>query len=420
MIDIERLWSDIEAMASIGRRPEGGVSRGAFSPVEQEARGYLIERMRECGLAVVTDAAGNIFGRLDGEGAGEGAAVIAGSHIDSVEGGGDYDGVLGVFGALECVRTLQDRKVPLRRPVEVAAFADEEERFYGFLGSYAFTGRLEYSDIAEVRDADGARLLDAMQALGLDPSVIADARRPAEEIHAFVELHIEQGPTLDREGLPIGVVDRVKGNYRFNVRVEGRSDHAGAPPEGRCDAFMLLHRLIARHLRRQAESGDPELSCTIGRVTVEPNIETVQPGVAECSVDLRSSVPEVLRNAQVELERAAEELAAEHGAAIRISSILREEPLQFDAAVVAAIDTAAGELGYARRFIASGAGHDAQVIGRYAPAAMIFVPSVGGRSHCPEELTGREDIERGVNVLYRTLVALAGYRTLQGGAGRTG
>ncbi len=408
MIDIKRLWSDIEAVAAIGRRPEGGVSRGAFSPQEQQARTYLVERMRECGLEVVTDAAGNIFGRLDGEGVGEGAAVIAGSHIDSVEGGGDYDGVLGVFGALECLRTLRDRKARLRRPVEVAAFADEEERFYGFLGSYAFTGRLGYSEIAEVTDADGVRLVDAMQALGLDASAIAGARRPAEEIHAFVELHIEQGPILDREGLSIGVVDRVKGNYRFNLRVEGRSDHAGAPPEGRCDAFMLLHRLIARQLSRQAESGDPELSCTIGRVAVEPNIETVQPGVAECSFDLRSSVPEVLRDAQAELERAAEELAEEHGAAIRISSILREEPLQFDAAVVAAIDAAAGELGYARRFIASGAGHDAQVIGRYVPAAMIFVSSVDGRSHCPEELTRREDIERGVNVLYRTLVALAG------------
>ena len=404
MIDIERLWTDIEAIASIGHRPEGGVSRGAFSQQEQQARSYLIERMRECGLKIVTDAAGNIFGRLEGEG----AAVIAGSHIDSVEGGGDYDGVLGVFGALECLRTLRDRKVRLRRPVEVAAFADEEERFYGFLGSYAFTGRLGYSEIAEATDADGVRLVDTMQSFGLDASAIAHAQRPAEEIHAFVELHVEQGPILDREGLSIGVVDRVKGNYRFNVRVEGRSDHAGAPPEGRRDAFMLLHAVIANHLQWQSERGDPELSCTVGRIAVEPNIETVQPGGAECSFDLRSSDPEVLRCAQVELERVSLELAEQHRAAIQISSILREEPLHFDAAVVGAIDAAAGKLGYARRFIASGAGHDGQVIGRYAPSAMIFVPSVEGRSHCPEEFTRRDDIERGVNVLYHTLLSLGG------------
>jgi N-carbamoyl-L-amino-acid hydrolase len=422
MIDIERLMDDIEAMAAIGARPDGGVCREALSPADMEGRAYLQRRMEAAGLSVRVDAAGNIIGRREADTAGAGepgtvaadpavpsaAAVVLGSHIDTIERGGKYDGTVGVLGALECLRTLSDEGAGLARPVEVIAFTDEEERFLGFLGSYAFTGAIDAADLTGVRDRNGVELVDAMREVGLEPERIAEARRDPAEIHAFLELHIEQGPVLEREGASIGVVERVKGDYRWEITVEGRTDHAGAPLDGRLDAFMAMHEVVTAIIEYRNRLGDPETTVTIGRMDLRPNVETAQPGWVQFSIDIRSPRREVRVDADRVLRRILEEVEERTGQKLSRREILIEDPVPFDGRLLDAIRAAADDLGYTRRDMHSGAGHDAQILGKYVPSAMVFVPSVGGRSHCPEEHTSAEDIERGVNVLYGTLRALVG------------
>ncbi|MFO7781495.1 MAG: Zn-dependent hydrolase [Spirochaetia bacterium] len=417
MIDIKRLMDDIETMAAIGARPDGGLCREALSPADLEGRAYLRRRMEAAGLSVRVDAAGNIIGRREADAAGQGepgaapteaATVVLGSHIDTIERGGKYDGTVGVLGALECVRTLADEGVRLRRPVEVIAFTDEEERFLGFLGSYAFTGSVDTADLAGVRDRNGIDLVDAMREVGLEPDRIAEARRDPAEIHAFLELHIEQGPVLERDGASIGVVERVKGDYRWEISVEGRTDHAGAPLDGRRDAFMAMHEVVAAMIEYRDRLGDPDTTLTVGRMDLRPNVETAQPGWVQFSLDIRSPGREVLIDADRALRRILEEVAERTGQKLSRQEILIEDPVPFHGRLLDVIRAAADDLGYTRRDMQSGAGHDAQILGRHVPSAMIFVPSVDGRSHCPEEHTSADDIERGVNVLCETLRALAG------------
>lgn len=428
MIDIKRLMDDIEAMAAIGARPDGGVCREALSPADIKGRAYLRRRMEAAGLSVRVDAAGNIIGRREADTAGRGgpgavaadsataspSAIVLGSHIDTIERGGKYDGTVGVLGALECVRTLSDEGVHVRRPVEVIAFTDEEERFLGFLGSYAFTGSIDSADLAGVRDRNGVGLVEVMREVGLEPDRIAEARRDPAEVHAFLELHIEQGPILERDGASIGVVERVKGDYRWEITVEGRTDHAGAPLEGRRDAFMAMHEVVASIIEYRDRLDDPDTTLTVGRMDLRPNVETAQPGWVQFSVDIRSPSREVLIDADRELRRILEEVEERTGQKLSRREILIEDPVPFDGRLLEVIRASADDLGYTRRDMHSGAGHDAQILGRHVPSAMIFVPSVDGRSHCPEEYTSAEDIERGVNVLYRALRLLAG--TAEGGA----
>ncbi len=415
MININRLMHDIEAMAEIGALPDGGIRRRALSAEDGEGRSYLIRRMEEAGLTVRVDAAGNIIGRREAdrliagtESPDAGAAVVLGSHIDTIERAGRYDGIVGVFGAVECVRTLTDEGELVKRPIEVVAFTDEEERFLGFLGSYAVVGRISPENLTEVRDDDGLLLVDAMRAMNLNPDQIRAAERDRTDIAAFVELHIEQGPLLERDGASIGIVELVKGNYRWEVTVEGKTDHAGAPLHRRKDALMTMHGILHELIEFRERQGGAETTLTVGRVTVEPNIETTQPGMVRFSVDFRSPSSEFLRRASDTLRDLARRFARTEEIGVRCSPVLIEDPVRFDESVLATIRDAADDLGYRSRTMASGAGHDAQVMASRFPSAMIFVPSVDGRSHCPEEFTEQLDIERGVSVLYRTMVSLAG------------
>ncbi len=409
-IRIDRLMDDLAAINAIGRLEGGGNRRRALSPEDMEGRALLLDRMQAAGLETRVDAAGNVFGRLESDhGVNDGTqpAVLIGSHIDTIERGGRFDGVLGVFGALECLRTIGESGVARKKPIEVVAFTDEEERFIGFLGSYALVGSVGYDDIKDCVDHNGTRLYDAMQRAGLDPHRIADAAVDPADYCAFLELHIEQGSVLEREGKIIGVVDGVKGNFRWGVTITGQTDHAGAPLTGRKDAFSAFHDVAARMIAFRNKHGDDDSTLTIGRVLMEPNIETAQPGRVEFSVDFRSSSVGFLRRADSTLSSVLQELTENGGYTVDRHQILVEDPVEFDRGIRPAIERSAEKRGYPWRAMPSGAGHDAQVIGRHIPSAMIFVPSVDGRSHCPEEFTRTPDIEAGVNVLLDTALSLA-------------
>ena len=402
-INIDRLKSDLESLSQIGRTQEGGVSRPSFSQADMRAREWFIQKLKDADLEVTVDAVGNIFGRLDGKG----PAVISGSHLDTIINGGFYDGALGVISALECIRTIKEEGLEVNAPLEVVSFTDEEEWFYGFLGSYTLTGQLNKAELEQVRDKNGQSLEAAMGRVGLNLAFIDQAEYPKNEIKAFVELHIEQGPVLEQTGDVIGVVDNVKGDYRYGITFRGKRNHAGSPMQGRRDPMRAAVHLINCIYTQFDAIESPDILLTVGAIQADPGIETVIQASVYFSIDFRTRDKDTLLKLSEVLHNEAGRLAEENGLDLTIEPLIIVDPVLFNADVLDAIRQSATDLDLKWCHISSGAGHDGQVMDMYVPSAMIFVPSQGGRSHCPEEYTTVKHIEAGANVLLHTLIKLA-------------
>ena len=389
----------LESLAQIGGELGGGVTRVAWSPELFAAYDWVGERMRELGLEVEIDAAGNLIGRWE---TGTGTPVAVGSHLDTVPGGGRFDGALGVIAAVHAVRRLQEEGFEPDRPLWVVAFMDEEgTRFNAALfGSRAFTGE-DVGDVGERVDADGVTLRDAMAASGFDLDRVGTAARVAD-IGAYVELHIEQGPVLEDEDIEIGVVTSIVGLRGYRVRLGGQANHAGTTPMHlRRDAFAGAAR-VALALRDHARSREG-VTANVGKISVEPGGANVVPGVADFTIDVRAATADGL----AELERVVEEtvtrIAAEESLELDLEPTFALEPLELDPGLVDAVERAARTEGASARRLPSGAGHDAMLVGRHVPAAMIFVPSRSGISHSPAEYSDAGHVELGMRVLAATL-----------------
>jgi N-carbamoyl-L-amino-acid hydrolase len=408
-VDLDRLRRDVEGLAEIGRDPSGGWSRPAWSPPHEEARAWLLARLRAAGLETRVDAAGNVFGRLPGGDPGA-ACVMTGSHIDTVPRGGPLDGALGVLAGLECLRAIKAAGVALARPLEVAAFSDEEGRFYGLFGSRAMTGGLDLELAARLRDPDGLPLPEAMRRAGFDLARAPEARRDPRTIAAYVELHIEQGPWLEEAGVPIGVVEAIVGIRRHRLTFLGQPDHAGATPmDRRRDAFFAAADYATRSRAAVLRGGRGRAVTTIGVVQVEPGVANIVPARAALLQELRDPDPKVLDRLARANARGARRAARRHGLAVEVEELMRVAPMPMAPRVMTAIEGAAAELGLGTRRMPSGAGHDAQVLAAVTEAGMVFVPSQGGRSHRPDEWTDWPAIEPGANVLLGALLRLAGF-----------
>ncbi len=403
-IDLGRLRQDIEALAAIGQDPTGGISRPAWSPAHEEARAWLLGRLRASGLAARVDPAGNVFGRL-GEGT---PVVLTGSHIDTVPRGGPLDGALGVLAGLECLRTVAASGARPARALEVAAFTDEEGRFYGFFGSRAMTGSLDPSLAARLTDPAGLALPEAMRRAGFDLARAPEARRDPGEIAAYVELHIEQGPWLEAEDVPIGVVEGIVGIRRVRLTFVGQPDHAGTTPmDRRKDAFLTAAEYAAKSRELVVRDGLGRAVTTIGVVDVRPGVANIVPERAILLQELRDPDPALLERLARRTLQAARRVARRRGLALEVEPLMQAEPVRMSPRIQAAIEATAAELGLPTRRMPSGAGHDAQVLAAVTDAGMIFVPSQGGRSHRPDEWTDWPAIERGANLLLGTLLRLA-------------
>jgi N-carbamoyl-L-amino-acid hydrolase len=403
-VNFPRLKADLEALGRIGRGPGGGITRPSFSDADMEARRWFQGRLREAGLEPRVDGAGNITAR---SGNGGGPAVFLGSHLDSVPNGGMFDGALGTLAALEALRVARERGLRLRRPLELVAFTDEEGAFGGFFGSYAFTGALTEELVQAQQDVRGLRLADAMARHGLDALQALTARRDPAAIHAYLELHIEQGPVLERLGVPIGVVEAICGIRRFAVAFRGRADHAGTTPmDARKDALAGAADLVVRAHRLGLEAV-PHGRATVGVLRADPGVANIVAERAELILELREQDPgalEALAGRGAELARAA---ARAWGLEVEIAPLLRIDPVPMAPAVRAAIAGAAQALGLKTHPMPAGAGHDAQVVGRVARAGMVFVPCRDGRSHSPLEHADDAACENGANVLLNAALALA-------------
>ncbi|HEX7865153.1 MAG TPA: M20 family metallo-hydrolase [Variovorax sp.] len=393
----------IEAHAAIGAIDGGGVCRIALTDADRQGRDQLVRWMKELGLEVRIDRIGNIFGIRPGTT--DAAPVMTGSHIDTVATGGRYDGNYGVMAGLEVVRWLDARGRRTLRPIVVAAFTNEEGvRFMpDMMGSLVHAGGLALETALGTAGTDGALLGDELARIGYAGDMACGAIVP----HAFVELHIEQGPVLEAEGLAIGAVQDLQGISWQEIAITGQSNHAGTTPmrlrhdAGYCAAAIAV---FVRDLAQRY--GDSQVG-TVGAIDLHPNLINVIAARATLTVDLRNTDEATLQQAEAELEEYLRQLEREEGVAIEARRLARFEPVVFDAGLVRRIEASARTRGLPGRRMTSGAGHDAQMMARICPAAMIFVPSERGISHNPREHTAPADLANGASVLLDVMLALA-------------
>jgi beta-ureidopropionase / N-carbamoyl-L-amino-acid hydrolase len=402
-----RLKDLLLGLAEFGKNPEGGVTRVAFTREDQAARDWLIERMKEAGLEVRVDPAANIHGRRPGGDASL-SVILFGSHIDSVPKGGNFDGDVGSMGALEVMRTLKDEKAATRHPFEMVVWSNEEGVHYGkgVFGSRMAARGPDAGEL-EAKDEDGVALAEWLRRYGLDPARIGEARLDPALVASYIELHIEQGGVLDRGGVQIGVVQGIVGIDRYHVTLEGFANHAGTTPMAeRRDALVAAARLILA-VREEVMARPGRQVGNVGTVQVLPGAPNVVPGLVRLPVELRDLRREVIDDMASRVRARAEAIGKEAGVAFTMERYANDEPALTDPGLQDLIETSARGAGYSTLRLPSGAGHDAQSLGRAGiPIGMIFVPSKGGISHSPRELTEWEDATRGAEVLYRVLRAL--------------
>jgi hydantoinase/carbamoylase family amidase len=393
---VSSLAADLESAAHIGA-DGGGVTRFAWSPELAQANAWLIEKLAELGLETELDPAGNVLGRWD---AGEGKAVLVGSHLDTVPQGGRYDGALGVAAALEVVRRLRAEGIRPRRPVWAVSFNDEEgSRFQtGMLGSRAFVGEPDLEDWAR------RGVAEAMADAGFDFERLSSARG-IDGVGAYLELHIEQGPALERSGADLGIVTAITGMLGFRARFLGEANHAGTTPmDKRRDALAGAARAVLA-LRDEARARD-DMTANVGVIRAEPGGFNVIPGVAEITVDVRSPTPEGFERIDRFVRDSLAAIAAEESLGLELVETHRKPPVALDAGLQDVLEEAARAEGAKTVRLPSGAGHDAMVLAHHVPAAMLFVPSRHGISHSPEEHTPLELCELGARVLAKAVRSL--------------
>ena len=406
-VNAERLKTDIENLAQIGRREGSGLFRMAFSDGDIEGRQWFMERLQQSGLDIYEDGAANIHGRLNWDN--QTPSVMTGSHLDTVPGAGHLDGALGVLVGLECLRRIKEENLSLQYPLEVVAFSDEEGRFGGMLGSQAIAGKHTPESIESAVDLNGVRLVDAMKQQGYDAMQALHARRNPKSIHAFIELHIEQGPILDQMGFSVGLVDSIAGLFKWEVSLIGTPNHAGTTPmHMRNDAFQALAEFSSQIQRVLDENGSERSVATIGKVDISPGAANVVPGKVVFSLEARDTDPRVLNDLRNAFRRALSAIARRSNVMFEFTVLSEIDPVKCDVGLIKEMKKVADNLKIPSLQMASGAAHDTQFIASITRAAMIFVPSKDGRSHSTAEWTDMEHIEKGANVLLNTLVEIAG------------
>lgn len=397
-IDRDRLRDTFDKLATIGREDDGSINRPAFSDNDMEARRWMMTVAEERGLQASMDEAGNVVVRSP-ESPDDEPVVMIGSHLDSVPHGGAFDGALGVIIALEILTVVHEAGLAGEHAIEAIAFSDEEGRFGGMLGSRAVAGLLTPADIAQSADLDGVTLREAMKAQGLEAEAALRVARRRDSVRAYLEVHTEQGPVLDGEGAPIGVVTEIAGLFKWIVTLKGRADHAGtAPMHLRADAFGGLAEFSGEIPRILEEHGTDAAVATIGKVLLRPGAANSVPASAEFSLDVRDASANTLKDLGEAMRRALSAIARRRGLMFEFDILESIDPRPCSERVTEAIAQAVRARGFDPRMMPSGAAHDGQMIAHIAPIGMIFTPSVGGRSHSGAEWTQWEDIELAADV----------------------
>lgn len=403
-INGERLKNKIEEYADFGRTENNGVTRLALSDVDLSVRKHFQSECEKLGMSVVWDDLANMYATLPGKDNTQ-LPVVVGSHLDSVKKGGRFDGVLGVLTGLEVVRTLVDHGITPDVPVVVANITNEEgARFEpAMMCSGILSGRFDKAAMMESADSDGVTFGEALKNSGF----AGKKKNRLKDVDAFLELHIEQGPILESESLEIGAVEGVVGMVNYEIEVIGDSNHAGTTPMGmREDALFATNNLITE-IREKMSKLDDKLVYTIGRMDVSPNIHTVIPNKVVFTIEARHKDAKTIKQVETIVEQLPESSGKEK-CNVNVTKQWDRDTVWFDEQLVKTIEQSAKSLGCSNKRMVSGAGHDSQFISTYIPTAMIFVPSINGKSHAEDERTPWEDCENGVNVMLQTVLSLIG------------
>ena len=394
MLDAARLNAHLKALSAFGANRAGGVSRVAYSDFDKAGRTYVMGLMRDAGLDVSVDYAGNMLGRRAGTDAAL-KPIMFGSHVDSVPDGGNYDGTVGSLSAIEAAQSMKEQGIRTRHPIEVVVWANEEGGLYG---SKPVSGQLKPEELQN-KSWSGKTIADGMRFLGGDPSRFTEARRQRGDIAAYIELHIEQGGTLERESLNIGVVEGIVGIRRWEVTVTGMQNHAGTTPmDQRHDAMLAAARFIDM-VNRVVRAEPGRQVGTVGRLEAFPGAPNVIPGRVTCTLEMRDLDTAKIVRIFDGIVRESKTVGEANGTTFGFVPTHEDVPALSDPAIRSVISDAAKELKLTTKVMPSGAGHDAQAMAQIGPMGMIFIPSIGGISHSPKEYSTPEDIERGARVL---------------------
>ena len=396
-INSNRLLESIKDLGATGHIEGVGRARVAASDEDKAGRDFTCNLMKDAGMEVVVDRMGNIFGIWEEDYNKDQEALMIGSHIDSVINAGMYDGCYGVMGGIEVVRTLKEAGFEPERPIVVGAFTNEEGIRYqpDMMGSLVYAGGMNVDEVLKIEGVDGTILGEELKRIGYEGTVEPGFIKP----HAYVELHVEQGPILDKEGIQVGAVENLQGISWQEVTITGEANHAGTTPTYlRKDAGLAAAKINCYLRERALQSGGTTVA-TVGTIRFEPNAINVIPDKVVFTIDLRNPNDEILKDEEKRLKEFMENLAKEDEVNITSEQLVRFDPVTFSEKIVQTVEKSAKARGLTQRRMTSGAGHDAQMIARIADVGMIFVPSIGGISHNPNELTNDEDLIAGANVL---------------------
>lgn len=406
---MSREWVEntIEDLSQFGKGQKG-ITRLAYSEAERSAREYIINVMKDAGLTVRVDEAGNIIGRLEGTNS-DAPAVLTGSHIDTVPEGGKFDGVVGIVGAIAAVKTLKSQKA-LTHPVEVVVFAGKESSRFGYMtiGSKTMAGLANISNWSKAIDNKGISFVQALEEHGLDIKNLHKAARKKSDIKAYVELHVEQGPFLDKDKVSIGIIETIAGATRLKITVDGVAANSGSTPmEYRNDALVSASMIVLAVQEIAMEQSYQDTVATVGKLLVHPGAINVIPGLVELFVDIRGTNQESIIETLQEIMDEVTNIANQQETPVAMKVISSEKPVAMDNDLVDLIETVCEDKQLSCRHMTSGAGHDAMSMTYIAPSGMIFIPSKDGLSHNLDEHAEIDDIMRGIDVLTAVIENLA-------------
>lgn len=406
-INRQRLLNDIEKYALYGKDERGGITRPTFSNAEMEVRELFINELETLGLDVNVDPIANIWGKLKGSGEEHGSIVI-GSHLDTVPNGGKYDGALGVLMAKEVILTLLENNVDLQHDLEIVSFTAEESNDFGFstLGSKTFAGKLIENDLIHVSDSKGVFLKDAVKLAGGDLHRLDEMARAREDKKAYVEVHIEQGKRLESSNLSIGIVEDMVGVYRSHVKIKGEANHSGTTMMAhRFDALTAASEMILA-VEEICHTDESDLVGTVGKLSVEPNAVNIVPGVVNFVFEVRSEDETRMDHVVQLVQEKWQKIISKRNISMEQQLMVKQKPIRMDRDIVAILEETAEVLSEPYTTFPSMAVHDAAHMASISKACMIFVKSIDGKSHCPEEFSTAEDIEKAANLLLNGIIQI--------------
>jgi N-carbamoyl-L-amino-acid hydrolase len=407
-VNPERIADKIRILGAIGLNESGGLDRTTFTAEELAARGWLKDQLKELSLDVRVDEAANIWARRCGQNE-RFPVIVFGSHIDTVPNGGKYDGALGVILALEVMAVLEENSIATHHPLELVSFSAEEPNPFGLstFGSRTVAGKLRRFDLDGARNDKGELLIDALRFAGGDPDHFEQAQRKPEELAAFLEVHIEQGKRLLDRGIPVGIVTAITGIYREEVTVVGEANHAGTTlMDDRRDALMAASEIMLAFETACREHPAKETVGTVGKIANFPNAANIIPGKVQFHLEIRGKEQIEIREALDVWDKRLAAISSRRGVSVERKLLLNQAPVSMDLLIALTCAKQANLLGYSHYPLGSMAGHDAAHMASLTRTCMLFVPSLEGKSHCPEEESRIEDIEKAGNVLLQSILAL--------------